>query len=1079
MIEKIVQFSVTNRILIVLLTVVVACYGGYLLKSIPIDAVPDVTNQQVQINTSIENLSPTEIEKQVTFPIENVLSGIPGLEETRSISRNGFSQVTAIFEDRVKISYARQQIAERLNEIREQLPEGAEPKMGPMSTGLGEVYMWTVDYENGEALRSAKKNASLSLGWQPDGTFLTPEGLRLRTPLERMAYLRTVQDWMIKPQLKGISGLAGVDAIGGDVMQIHIQPDPKKMVMFGISLKDLMDALEDNNKSIGAGYIEVNGEAFLVKTDARFENIKEMEDLVVKSHKGIPVYLHDIATVAIDREMRTGSSSRDGHEAVTGTALMLVGGNSRVVARAVDEKLEEIRKTLPPGIRVTTAIDRTTLIDSTIHTVVSNLAEGALLVVLVLFLLLGNFRAALITALVIPFSMLIMAIGMVQSKISGNLMSLGAIDFGLIVDGAVIITENALRRLTEKQHLYGRLLNLQERLHEVFTASKEMIRPSVFGQMIIIIVYVPLLMLSGIEGKMFEPMAITVIFALLAAFVLSLTFVPAMIALFVKVPMVEKKNIVIEGLRKIYVPSLRWVLNRPYAVLFSAAVFIGVGALLFSSLGQEFVPTLDEHHMALQVTRTPSTSISQATAMQIDVEKALQTFPEVDAVFSKTGTAEVATDPMPPDASDTFIILKPRSQWPDPSLDKLALIEKMETVLHTLPGNQYEFTQPIEMRFNELIAGIQSDVAVKIYGDDFQTLQQTGDKVAAALRTVPGAADVVVDKLEGLPVLQIDINREAVSRYGVQMRDVLETIRIAMGGGKAGVFYSGDRRLDIVVRMKERLREDREALQNLPIPLSSSSEQNAQFIPLQEIAAIQLKEGWNEIGRENGKRVLIVQANVRGSDLGTFIHNAKHTLQQKVHIPAGYWIAWGGQYESLLSARDRLMIVVPVCFFLIFIALYAAFKSVKDAFAVFSGVPLALTGGILALWFRDMPFSISAAVGFIALSGIAVLNGIVLVSSIKQLGEQGAEDPITEGSMMRLRPVFMTALVASLGFLPMAMATGAGAEVQKPLATVVVGGLCTSTLLTLGVLPALYAVLSGQKRGVHPKRKDFVVTASD
>lgn len=1065
MIEKILKLSITYRFLVVLLTLSAVGYGFHAYNQLPIDAVPDVTNNQVQINTVVGSLSPVEIEKQVTFPLENALSGIPGLKHTRSLSRNGFSQITAVFDDKVNIYFARQQITERLAEVRDSLPKGAEPRMGPTSTGLGEVYMWAVEY--GERSKFAKNG---NPGWQKDGSYLTPEGQLLKTDLERAAYLRTVQDWIIRPQLKGVTGLAGVDSIGGYVMQYHVQPNPQKMVALGITFSDLLQALEHNNSSIGSGYIEQNGETFLVKTDARIERPEQIGEIVVATREGLPIFVHDIAEVAMGSEMRSGSSSKNGHEVVIGTAMMIIGGNSRTVAVAVHNKLQEIQSSLPPDILVTPVINRTKLIDATIHTVLTNLSEGAILVIAVLFLLLGNLRAAVITAMVIPFSMLLTCIGMVESRISGNLMSLGAIDFGLIVDGAVIIAENCLRRLAEKQSRLGRLLTLPERLEEVLKASTEMIRPSVFGQAIIIMVYLPLLTLSGVEGKMFEPMALTVIFALVAAFLLSLTFIPAMIAICVRGKVNEKENFLVSHAKKVYAPILRLSLSHSGPIVGLALTLLVGSYFLFHTLGQEFVPTLDEQDIAVQAIRSPSTSLTQATKMQFEVEKTLKEFPEVAMVFSKTGTAEMASDPMPPDASDTFVILKPRAAWPDPRRKKVDLIEGMEAKLKELPGNNYEFTQPIEMRFNELIAGIKSDVAVKVYGDDFDTLHETAGKIAAALRKVPGAADVTQDRADGLPVLEVTIQRDALSRYGLDVRDVLDVMEIAVGGGKAGVIFEGDRRFDLVVRLSDEVRQDRAALENLPIALPSSvrNEKNFPYVPLKEIASVKLVDGVNEISRENGKRLMVVQTNVRGSDLGTFVTHAKETLAAQVKVPPGYWIDWGGQYENLLSARARLQVVVPICFFFILILLFCALHSIREALLVFSGVPLALTGGIAALWIREMPFSISAAVGFIALSGIAVLNGLVLVTYIDQLRRSGLalEEAIAKGALTRFRPVMMTALVASLGFLPMALATGAGAEVQKPLATVVIGGLISSTLLTLLVLPALYKLFSSHRSEV-------------
>lgn len=1065
-IEKILKFSITYRYLIAILTAAIAAYGIYALKNLPIDAVPDITNNQVQINTSVAGLSPIEVEKRITFPIEMALSGIPGLESTRSLSRNGFSQVTAIFHDKVDIYFARQQINERLAEARETLPPGADPKMGPISTGLSEVYMWTVDFDPSVA------------------TYVTPEGKELKTDVEKGSYLRTVQDWIIRPQLKGIKGLAGVDAIGGYVQQYHVEPDPEKMIALGITLPELLQAIKDNNINIGAGYIENGGESFLVKADGRIESPEHIGSIIVTTRSGIPIAVKDVADVGMGKELRSGSASENGHEVVIGTAMMLIGANSRTVASAVQEKLKEINATLPPGITATPVLNRIKLIDSTIHTVITNLSEGAILVIVILFLFLGNFRAALITACVIPLAMLMTAIGMVQTKISGNLMSLGAIDFGLIVDGAVIIAENCLRKLAEKQKSLGRTLNLKERLAEVTDASVEMIKPTVFGQAVIITVYFPLLTLSGVEGKMFEPMALTVIFALVSAFILSLTFVPALIAIVVKGKVQEKENKIIHTGKTLYEPLLHKAVKHPYTMVTMALTLVIGSFYLFTQLGQEFVPTLDEHDIAVQASRIPSTSLTQATRMQSGVEKTIKSFDEVAFVFSKTGTAEMASDPMPPYASDTFVILKPKSEWPNPDLSKNDLIEAIEDKLQTLPGNSYEFTQPIEMRFNELIAGIKGDVAVKIYGDNYELMKKTADQVANALRTVPGAADIAVDKTDGLPTLEIIVNRDAIARYHLNMSDVLDVVEAAIGGGHVGVIFEGDRRYDLVVRLPEDVRKNITALKNLPIPLpeglkpANGHKENKRnlypYIPLSEVADVKISSGLNQISRENGKRLVVVQANVRGTDLASFVQNAKNTIRSAVIIPPGYWIEWGGQFENLLSARERLTYVIPICFALIFILLYTAFHSFRYAFLVFTGVPLALTGGILALYLRDMPFSISAAVGFIALSGIAVLNGVVLVSYINQLIRSGTpwDHAIITGSLTRFRPVALTALVASLGFLPMALSHGAGAEVQKPLATVVIGGLISSTLLTLLVLPALYTLFRKLPAITHHSEED-------
>lgn len=1060
MISKILQFSIHHPFRILLFTLIVAGYGIYSFTHLPIDAVPDITNNQVQINTLLPGFSPIQIEKQVTYIIETALSGIPGLQMTRSLSRNGFSQVTAIFDDDVDIYFARQQISERLNEAKEHLPDGAEPSMGPLSTGLGEIYMWTVDFKHPNG-KDAKIRPGKP-GWQSEGTYLTSEGFLLKTDVEKASYLRTVQDWIIKPQLKGIQGVAGIDSIGGYVRQYHIEPDIEKMVAFGLSFQEIINALKENNTSIGPGYIEKGGESLLIKSDERLEQPQQIETIIVANRDGAPIRIRDIATIGIGKEMRTGSATKNGHEAVVGTALMLIGANSRTVSQAVADKLKEINKALPPDIEAESVLNRTQLVNATIHTVSKNLIEGAILVISVLFAFLGYFRAALIAALVIPLSMLMTAIGMVQTKMSGNLMSLGAIDFGLIVDGAIIITENCLRRLAQKQHEIGHMLTFQERSQEVLTASQEMIHPSVFGQGIIITVYIPILMLSGVEGKMFHPMAMTVILALIAAFILSLTFVPAMIVLFVKGSLTEKENILVAKIKRPYRFLLTKSLQFPWLITTLAALTVVLSFSLFFHLGEEFVPTLDEKDIAMHAMRIPSTSLTQSTEMQKEVERTLLQLPEIAYVFSKTGTAEVASDPMPPNVSDTFIILNPREKWPDSDLSKEGLIEKIQEALAKLTGNKYEFTQPIEMRFNELISGVRSDLAIKIYGDNFDIMQKKAQEIAKVLTAIPGAADVKVEQVDGLPVLDIRIDREKASLHELNIFDALEVISIAMGGGKAGQLFEGDRRFDLIVKLPDSIREDFNALNNLPIPLSHRGKANPAPVLLGEIANLNIADGLNEISRENGKRFISVEANVRGTDLGSFVETAKKEIDRKVSLSGGYWLVWGGQFENLISARNRLFLAVPLCFGLIFILLYTAFNSARYTFLVFTGIPLALSGGILSLWLREMPFSITAAVGFIALSGIAVLNGLVLVTYINQLRQEGKDlqEAIMEGALTRLRPVLMTALVASLGFIPMALATGTGAEVQKPLATVIIGGLVSSTLLTLFVIPTLYHIFS-------------------
>ena len=1063
MISRIIEFSIRRRWLVVLACFIASALGVWSLARIPIDAVPDITNNQVQINTVAPALSPVEIEKQVTFRIETALAGTPGLEYTRSLSRNGFSQVTAVFGDKTNVYFARQQINERLLEVRSSLPPGAEPRIGPVSTGLGEIYMWTVEYRPPTA--GVVKEGQP--GWQGDGAYLTPDGQRLTSELERAAYLRTVQDWIIRPQLKGVPGVAGVDAIGGYVKQYQVQPDPSKLIALGLSFGDIARAIEANNLSRGATTIEQNGEGYVVRATGRVETADEIADIAVSTRASIPVRIRDIAQVKIGAQTRTGSASEQGNEVVVGTALMLIGANSRTVAAAVDAKIEDIRRTLPPDIAVKTVLNRTELVDATIATVSTNLAEGALLVVAVLFLMLGNFRAAMITALVIPIAMLMTAFGMWQGRISANLMSLGALDFGLLVDGAVIITENSLRRLAARQHAEGRQLTLSERLETVRSAADEMIQPSVYGQGIIILVYVPLLSFSGVEGKMFEPMALTVIIALAAAFVLSITLVPALIAIAVTGRVREGENAAVRGLKRIYAPLLRRAVASPLPVIAGAVILFGGALLLFRGLGQEFIPTLDEKNIAMHALRIPSTGLTQSQAMQFAVEKSISQFPQVAFVFSKIGTAEIATDPMPPSAADTFIILKPREDWPDPKLPKEKLVAEIERAVKTLPGNAYEFTQPIQMRFNELIAGVRGDIAVKVFGDEFDTLLRVANQIAGILRGVDGASDVRVEQVAGLPVLEIATDKAEIARRGLSLSAVQDVIGTAIGGREAGAVYEGDRHFEIVVRLGEPVRADIDALKNLPVSLPpNAAGQPTGSLPLGQLARFHLTEGPNQISRENGKRRVVVTANVRGRDIASVVSDAQALIKARVSLPPGYWLTWGGQFENLAAARQRLMLVVPGCFTLIFLLLFGALGSSRDALLVFSAVPLALTGGAFALWLRGMPFSVSAAVGFIALSGVAVLNGLVMLTYIKQLMAEGRSrnDAIREGALTRLRPVIMTALVASLGFVPMALATGTGAEVQKPIATVVIGGLISATLLTLFVLPALYARFG---RGEH------------
>ncbi|RSU50971.1 CusA/CzcA family heavy metal efflux RND transporter [Sphingomonas sp. S-NIH.Pt15_0812] len=1050
MIGRIVTLSVEKRWLVLLLTIAAALLGIGALRQLPIDAVPDITNNQVQINVVAPALSPDQIEKQVAFTVETALAGIPGLEYTRSLSRNGFAQITAVFTEKTDIYFARAQVAERLRTAEEDLPQGVNPEMGPIATGLGDIFMWTVEYRELDQVHHRNGEPGL----QRDGSYITPEGDHLVSAADKATYLRTVQDWIVTPQLKSAAGLAGVDSLGGYTKEYLVVPDVQRMAAMRLTLQDLTTALDRNNTSAGAGVVNRNGEGLAVRSDGRVRNADELARTVVATREGVPILLNQIATVRTGQALRMGSASENGHEVVVGTAVMRIGENSRTVSTGVAERLTQIGRSLPVDVVVKPVMNRTELVNSTISTVARNLAEGAVLVIVVLFALLGNFRAALIAAFVIPITMLLTSIGMLEAGVSANLMSLGALDFGLIVDGAVIIVENALRRLAEAQHDREGELTMQQRLGLVAASAREMIRPSVYGQAIIILVYAPLLTFTGVEGKMFEPMALTVIIALVFAFILSLTFVPAAIAIWLSKRVEEKESRVVAFLRQRYEPGLDAAMRRPSLTVGVAVGALALAGVAFTTLGQEFLPQLDEGNVLVQAVRIPGTSVDQSQAMQFQVEKALAKAPEVRFAFSRTGTSEIASDPMPANATDTFVILKPKGEWPDPGLSKEALVERLEKRLSALPGNAYEITQPIQMRFNELIAGVRGDIAIKVFGDDFGEMNATANRIAGILRRTQGAADVRVEQTEGLPMLDIRPNRTAMSRVGVTAGDVQDTVAAAIGGRQAGVIFEGDRRFPVVIRMAESSRSDLTAVAQVPVPTASGG-----FVPLSTVADIAVVDGPNQISRENGKRRVVVQANVRDRDVAGVVADTRAAIDAQVKLPAGTYLEWGGQFENLASARDRLAIVVPICFAVIMLLLYGALGSVRDALIVFTGVPLALVGGVLALVLRGMPFSISAAVGFIALSGIAVLNGLVMVSSIHDLMRAGVDRAVAahQGALARLRPVAMTALVASLGFVPMALGHGAGAEVQKPLATVVIGGLISATLLTLFVLPTLYA----------------------
>lgn len=1034
LLERAIRTSINHRWLVLLLSLALGVLGIWSYLRLPIDAVPDITNVQVQINTEIPGYSPLESEQRVSYPVETALAGLARLEYTRSVSRYGLSQVTAVFEDGTDIYFARQQVTERLQQVKGLLPPNAEPALGPVATGLGEIFMYVVDAEPG-----AKK---------PDGTPWTPTDLR------------TLQDWVVRPQMRNLKGVTEVNTVGGNVRQIHVTPDPGKLVSYDLSLPDVMEALQRSNANAGAGYIERNGEQYLIRIPGQIEAKQGIQDVVLTQRNGLPVRLRDVAQVTEGSELRTGAATENGREVVLGTVFMLVGENSREVAQRAAIKLKEIDASLPEGINAVSVYDRTSLVDRAIGTVRKNLVEGALLVIAVLFLLLGNIRAALITAAVIPLTMLMTITGMVGNKISGNLMSLGALDFGLIVDGAVIIVENCLRRFGERQHQLSRLLTRAERFELVATATTEVIKPSLFGVFIITAVYLPIFALTGIEGKMFHPMAFTVVIALSAAMLLSLTFVPAAVALFVTGKVEEKDNRIMASAKRGYAPWLERALSMRRAIVVSAGTLVLFSGWLATRLGSEFIPSLDEGDIALHALRIPGTGLEQALGMQATLESRIKQFPEVDKVVGKIGTADIATDPMPPSVADTFIIIKDRSEWPNPRKPKSELIAELEKAVWQIPGNNYEFTQPVQMRMNEMIAGVRADVAVKVYGDDMASLETVGKTIEAVIEKVEGASDVKLEQTTGLPMLTIVPDRAALARYGVTIEALQQTISIAMGGATAGELIEGDRRFDIVVRLPEAIRSDIGRLKTLPIPLHGDGG-TTDFVPLQELASIEVAPGPNQISRENGKRRVVITANVRGRDLGGFVEDVQFRINENVSLPEGYWVDYGGTFEQLISASNRLQLVVPASLLVIFGLLFMAFGSGRDALTVFSGVPLALTGGVLALWLRDIPFSISAGVGFIALSGIAVLNGLVMISFIRELRNEGMgiDQAIREGALTRLRPVLMTALVASLGFVPMAFNVGTGAEVQKPLATVVIGGILSSTLLTLFVLPALYRIL--------------------
>jgi len=1034
MLEYLIRFSIERRGLVMVGVIALCGLGVWNFTKLPIDAVPDITNVQVMINTEAPGFTPLEVEQRVTFPVETAMAGLPNLQYTRSISRYGLSQVTIVFSDDTDIYFARQLVGERLSAARANLPDGLEPELGPIATGLGEIFMFTVDSQP-DALNA-------------DGSEITPTDLR------------SVHDWIIRPQLLRVPGVVEVNPIGGYKREILIAIEPEKLLSMNVTQDDIINAIANNNQNRGVGFVERNGAQWLLRVPGQKEQVSDLGNILIRSANGVPLRLGDVANIEEGKELRTGAATQNGREVVMSTVFMLIGENSRTVASAVASKLKEIQKGLPEGITANAVYDRTTLVDKTLATVQTNLIEGALLVMVILFFLLGNARAAILTAAVIPIAMLMTVTGMVQTKTSANLMSLGALDFGLLVDGTIIIVENCLRRLSQATS-FKQSIDIRERFEIVFSATREVIKPALFGVFIITAVYFPIFALTGVEGKMFHPMAMTVVIALTSAMILSITFAPACIALMFRKAVVEKDSAIIRVSRSVYEPLLVLALKARWQVIVIASVLVLGASWQASNLGTEFVPNLDEGDIAMHALRIPGTSLGQAIELQKTLEEQIKQMPEVSLVFAKMGTADVATDAVPPSVADNFIIMKPRSDWPNPNKSKSDVIDELAELVAPIPGNRYEFLQPIQMRFNELLSGVRAELAIKIFGDDFEVLEALGREIQTAVHNIEGAADIQTEKTTGLPIMTIQPKLDALAQYGLPLNDLQDQLAVAMGGKVAGQFYQGDRRSDIVVRLGEARRIDIDRLRYLPIQLSGS-----EAVPLKEFASLELVEGFNQINRENGKRRVVVTANVRGRDLGSFVADVRTELNDSVDIPAGYWVEYGGTYEKLQSAAKRLMLVVPLTLVIIVGLLFLALRSFKDSMIIFTGVPFALTGGILFLTLRGIPFSISAAVGFIALSGIAILNGLVMVSFIRDLIEDGlsVEKAIIDGALIRLRPVLTTALVASLGFVPMALNTGIGSEVQRPLATVVIGGVISSTLLTLFVLPVLFRLLHGDTR---------------
>ena len=1034
--DRLIQFAIQNAIWVLLFMVAWIGIGIYSYKNLAIDAVPDITNVQVQINSQANGFTATEVEQRITYPIENAMAGLPSMEQTRSISRYGLSQVTIIFKDGTDIYWARQLINQRLQEAKSALPASVDPQMSPISTGLGEIYQWVIKAEP-----QAKK---------PDGSSYTAMDLR------------EIQDWIVRPQLQRVPGVAEINSIGGYNKTYIVSPDLNRLQQLNLSLTTLQQALTDNNENRGAGFIEDNGQQLTVRVPGMLSSIQDIENVTLETKSGLPIRVSDVAKVSIGHDLRTGGATYNGEETVLGIAMMMMGENSKTVAQALDAKVAQIQTSLPAGVVLETVYNRSTLVDRAIQTVAKNLIEGAILVIVVLFIFLGNFRAALITACVIPLSMLFTLTGMAQQHISANLMSLGALDFGIIVDGAVVIVENCIRRLAEAQQLQGRLLTRQERFKEVFLAAKQARRPLLFGQFIIIVVYLPIFALSGVEAKMFHPMAIAVVLALLGAMILSITFVPAAVALWVTGEVKETESRWMLALKRAYAALLDWAYAWRRVVLTGVVGILLITAAISTRVGSEFAPQLSEGDFALQLMRAPSTGIEESLKIQAQVEQQLlKQFPEIKAIFARTGTAEVATDVMPPNISDAVILLKPRKEWPDSTETIDELRARMLDAVAQLPGNNSEFSQPIELRFNELISGVRSDIGVKVFGDDLEVLNREAEKIAQQLKTISGASEVKVEQTDGLPLLNVKIDHALAAQYGLSIKAIQDLVATSIGGASVGQILQGDRRFDFVIRLDDQLRTPQQ-LAMLPLQLP-----NGGLIQLQDVAKVETILGFSQVSRENGKRRVIVTANVRDRDLGSFVAEMQQSLAQQ-KLPSGYWLGYGGQFENLASAAARMQIVIPLALLMIFILLMAVFHDLRESLLVFSGVPFALSGGIVALWLRDIPLSMSAGVGFIALSGVAVLNGLVMLTFIKELRSTlDVHSATWRGAILRLRPVLMTACVASFGFIPMALATGTGAEVQRPLATVVIGGILSSTLLTLLILPVVYRWMNERREQKH------------